>query len=322
MTEGATQGGLPVRAEPLQRAEKISRLAVDFVGVEDGALPLEVDPRWDGGHQRFAGSEGRRGRRAAQENQGRTAADGSKPSIADMKDDEGGAANEWRRFDGVRDGAARFETGVQTGSIRQATSLPTGRYPECKVWVRFPILMVPLRRMLRLKRSISGSTTYERRRLEASGGLGMRQVTGKNGTEAEGRGLFLWDRIIGLLEQDLDWRRSRKLFVTLKGESGSCQKEIGELSASERGSLAPDLGGYVADQLIERYLAEQGRVDLFEGRHAYTKRIRDLAPTDLPALIEAERHRVKESQMEQERAEFVEVVRRDLDRLELVAGTD
>jgi hypothetical protein len=222
----------------------------------------------------------------------------------------------------VRYGAAHFEVGVRAGSIQQAMSLPTERYPEGNVWVRFPIQMVPLWRMLRLKRNESSSTSYKRRRLEASGGLGMRQLTGKNDTEPEGRGLFLWDRIIGLLEQELDWRRSRKLFVTLKGECGSYQKEIGELSASERGILAPALGGYVADQLIERYLAEQGSVDLFERRHAYTKCIRDLAPTDLPALIEAERHSVKECLKEQERAEFLEVVRRDLDRLELVAGTD
>jgi hypothetical protein len=150
----------------------------------------------------------------------------------------------------------------------------------------------------------------------------MRQLTGKNDTEPEGGGLFLWDRIIGLLEQELDWRRSRRLFVTLQSESRSYQKEIGELTPPERGSLTPTLRQYVADQLIERYLAEQGSVDLLQRRHAYTKRIRDLTPTDLPALIEAERHRVKECLKEQERAEFLEVVRRDLDRLELVAGTD
>jgi hypothetical protein len=147
----------------------------------------------------------------------------------------------------------------------------------------------------------------------------MRQLIANNGTEPEGRGLFLWDWIIRLLEQELDWRRSRKLFVTLQGESGSYQKEIGELSTLERRSLAPALREHVAEQLLERYLAEQGSVDLLDRRHAYTKHIRDLIPTDLPALIEAERYRVKEYQDEQERAEFVEVVRRDLERLELVA---
>src|SRR5918994_694217 len=129
----------------------------------------------------------------------------------------------------------------------------------------------------------------------------MRQLIGENDTEPERRGFFLWDRIIRLLEQELAWRRSRKLFVALKGESGPYQKEIGELSALERRSLAPALREHVADQLIERYLAEQGSVDLLERRHAYTKHIRDLVPADLPALIEAERYRVKEYQDEQER---------------------
>jgi hypothetical protein len=69
----------------------------------------------------------------------------------------------------------------------------------------------------------------------------MHRSIGNNDTHPEGRGLFLWDRIIRLLEQELNWRRSRKLFVTLKGDSGSYQKEIGELSASERRSLAPAL---------------------------------------------------------------------------------
>ena len=150
----------------------------------------------------------------------------------------------------------------------------------------------------------------------------MHRSIGNNDTQPEGRDLFLWERIIGLLEQELDWRRSRKLFVTLKGDSGSYQKEIGELSASERRSLAPALREHVADQLLERYLAEQGSVDLLERRHAYTKHIRDLTPRDLPALIEAERHRVEEHQEERERAEFVEVVRSDLERLQLVVGTD
>ena len=150
----------------------------------------------------------------------------------------------------------------------------------------------------------------------------MHRSIGNNDTQPEGRGLFLWERIIGLLEQELNWRRSRKLFVTLKGESGSYQKEIGELSASERRSLAPALREHVADQLLERYLAAQGSVDLLERRHAYTKHIRDLTPTDLPAVILAERHRVEEHQEERERAEFIEVVRSDLERLQLVVGTD
>ena len=75
----------------------------------------------------------------------------------------------------------------------------------------------------------------------------MRQLIVNNDAEPEGRGPFLWDRIIGLLEQELNWRRSRRLFVTLKDKSGSYQKEIGELSALERRSLAPGLSEYIAD---------------------------------------------------------------------------
>lgn len=48
----------------------------------------------------------------------------------------------------------------------------------------------------------------------------------------------LWERILGLLEQDLAERRDEKRFVEVQGESGSSyEKEIGELSASERRSL-------------------------------------------------------------------------------------
>jgi hypothetical protein len=130
----------------------------------------------------------------------------------------------------------------------------------------------------------------------------MCQLLENKYTEPEGRGLFLWDQIIRMLEQELDRRRSRRLFVTLIGESGPYQKEIGELSVPERRGLTPALGEYVAEQLLERYLAEQGSVDLFERRHAYTKHIRDLTPTDLPALIEAERCRVEEYQERRERS--------------------
>jgi hypothetical protein len=38
--------GLLVRAEPLQWAEEISQRMGDVVRVEDGALLLEVDPKW------------------------------------------------------------------------------------------------------------------------------------------------------------------------------------------------------------------------------------------------------------------------------------
>jgi hypothetical protein len=149
----------------------------------------------------------------------------------------------------------------------------------------------------------------------------MYQLLENEDTETDGRNFSLWNSIIEWLEQDLDRRRSRRLFVTVEGESGSYQKEIGELSVPERRSLAPALREHVAEQLIERYLAEQGSVDLLERKHAYTKPIRDLTPTDIPALLEAERYRVEEHQEERERAEFVEVVRSDLERLQLVAST-
>jgi hypothetical protein len=123
----------------------------------------------------------------------------------------------------------------------------------------------------------------------------------------------LWDRILGLIEEDLNERRSSKLFVEVPGEeSGSCRKEIGELSTVERRSLHPTLREYVAERLLDRYLAEQGCVDLVQRRRTYTKKIQDLTPEDLPALIEADRQRDEE---ESERAEFVREAQADLERL-------
>ena len=104
----------------------------------------------------------------------------------------------------------------------------------------------------------------------------------------------LWGRILGLIEQDLEERRSRKLFVELRGESGACEKEIGELSAEERRSLHLVLREHVVERLLDRHLAEQGHVDLLDRRHPYTREIRDLTPEDLPALIEADRVRAEE----------------------------
>jgi hypothetical protein len=48
MTENATQEGLLVRAEPLEKAEEISQRMVDVVCSKDGALLLKVDPEWAG----------------------------------------------------------------------------------------------------------------------------------------------------------------------------------------------------------------------------------------------------------------------------------
>ncbi len=111
-------------------------------------------------------------------------------------------------------------------------------------------------------------------------------------TTREGTGdPSLWERILGLLEQDLARCRDGKLVVDVQeGESGSsCEKEIGELSASERQSVPPALREHALEWLLERYLADQSRVDLLEKRRAYTKKIYDLSPEDLPALIEADR---------------------------------
>jgi len=52
---------------------------------------------------------------------------------------------------------------------------------------------------------------------------------------------------------------------------------------AERRSLAPALREHVAEQLLERYLAEQASVDILDRRHTYTKHIRNLTPMDLPA---------------------------------------
>jgi hypothetical protein len=62
----------------------------------------------------------------------------------------------------------------------------------------------------------------------------------------------------------------------------------GQLSLEERRGLDPALREGVSEMLLDRYLAEQGLVDLLEGRRAYTKHIGVLSPEDLPALIEAE----------------------------------
>jgi hypothetical protein len=48
MTENAMEVGLLVRAEPLERAEGISRRMVDVMRLEDGALLLGANPDWAG----------------------------------------------------------------------------------------------------------------------------------------------------------------------------------------------------------------------------------------------------------------------------------
>jgi len=135
--------------------------------------------------------------------------------------------------------------------------------------------------------------------------------------------LLLWERVLALVEQDLSERRSRRVVVEVPGgekESGSYEKEIGELSVCERQSLPPVLRERVVEQVLDRYLAEQGYVDLVDKRRTYTKKkIEELTPEDLPALIEAERLRVEEEHHgECERAMFTWEVRADLDRLAVV----
>jgi hypothetical protein len=130
----------------------------------------------------------------------------------------------------------------------------------------------------------------------------------------------LWERVLSLVEQDLAGRRNEKLLVEVRDAAGvSCRKEIGELSAAERRGLDPVLKESVAERILDRHLAEQGRVDLVEKRRAYTKKVRDLTPDDLPALIEADHWRVE---VERERAEFVRDARADLERLPIVAAEE
>ena len=76
---------------------------------------------------------------------------------------------------------------------------------------------------------------------------------------------------------------------------------------------------YVLEWLLDRYLAEHGYVDLADKRRAYTKKIEELTPEDLPALVEAERQKVEEEhRRERERAEFVREARAGLERLRVV----
>jgi hypothetical protein len=135
-------------------------------------------------------------------------------------------------------------------------------------------------------------------------------------TETDRRRYSLWDRILEALEEDLAKRRARKLVVRVRGESDPCEKEIGELSAAERRSLDPVLGEHIAEQLLDRYLAEQGYVELIDRGYAYRKMIGDLTPADLPALVEADRERAKEHRERRERAKFVRDKRAAVDQLQ------
>jgi hypothetical protein len=120
-----------------------------------------------------------------------------------------------------------------------------------------------------------------------------------------------WERILALLEEDLAERRHSKVFVNVPGESGLYHKELGELSQAEMRTLEPGLRIRVVNRLLGRYVAEQGHIDLLKGRHCYTRDMRDLAPTDLAALIGADREKGEE----REREEFVPEVRGELDHV-------
>lgn len=135
------------------------------------------------------------------------------------------------------------------------------------------------------------------------------------GNEAEGRNSSLWDRILGLLEKDLAGRRERKVFVRVPDGS---YEEIGGLSTEQLRRLDSGLHGWVAEQLLDRYLAEGGYVDLLERRRAYTKKIDELVPEDLPALVEADRVKVEEHLEERDRARFAASVNRDLEQLDAI----
>ena len=121
----------------------------------------------------------------------------------------------------------------------------------------------------------------------------------------------LWELVLGLIEEVLSRRASTRLFVEVPDEeSGPYCKEIGDLSTEERGRLHPALARQVAEMLLDRYLAQQGYLDLLERRSASRKKVGELLPEDLPALIEADCQRIEEKQRtNSERAKFVEEAR-------------
>jgi hypothetical protein len=72
---------------------------------------------------------------------------------------------------------------------------------------------------------------------------------------------------------------------------------------------------------LDRYLAEQGYPDLIQSSHPHRKKVGDLTPVDLPALLEANRQEIEEErQKERERVRFAReprAVLEPLGRLEL-----
>ena len=127
----------------------------------------------------------------------------------------------------------------------------------------------------------------------------------------------LWELVLRLIEEDLSRRASARLFVEVpEEESGPYRKEIGDLSAGERRRLHPALAQRVAEMLLDRYLAQQGYLDLLERRSASRKKVGELLPEDLPALIEADRQRIEEKRRTHSvRAMFVDEARAGLENL-------
>jgi hypothetical protein len=122
-------------------------------------------------------------------------------------------------------------------------------------------------------------------RFEGQSHANNRSIEGKtkgmNTTETREAKRSLWERILALLEQDLAERRHSKVFVDVPGEYGPYHKEIGELSQAEMKTLEPSLRIRVVNRLLERYVDEQGHLNILEGRHPHTKDIRDIAPANL-----------------------------------------
>jgi hypothetical protein len=87
--------------------------------------------------------------------------------------------------------------------------------------------------------------------------------------------------ILAVVEEDLVERPHSKVFVDVSGECVPYHKEIGELSPAEMKTLEPSLRIRVVNRLLERYVDEQGHLNILEGRHPHTKDIRDIAPANL-----------------------------------------
>jgi hypothetical protein len=206
---------------------------------------------------------------------------------------------------------------VRAESVERAVKIVENRYPGADVRVKSPMNPEGLfvKDPAAPGEGIVGLEQPDRKRREAGAKEGLESMhqpventaylLGWTTQERSGDP-SLWERILGLIEQDLAERRDAELFVDVAakmdarpGESGSYRKEIGELSASERQGLHPVLRERIVERLLDRYLAGQGYIDLVKKRRAYTKKVEDLAPEDLPALVEADRQRAEEERQEE-----------------------